>query len=220
MEQLASKQDVMVARDTPVWKILSIAERVLAGVFLAALSPLLAGCAIAIVALSRRPPFIAHPRVGQHGVPLRVLKFRTMWPRHPQGTRWGWVEDLEPQDVGDEPKPANDPRVTSAFGRFCRRHSIDELPQLLNVLAGQMSLVGPRPLTEAEVRRHYSEVADLVLAVKPGLTGLWQVRGRSRLTYAERRALDVKLVCERSPRLYFHILAHTVPAVLAGRDAW
>ena len=83
-----------------------------------------------------------------------------------------------------------------------------------------MALVGPRPLTAAELRRHYRGLEDEIVAVKPGITGLWQVAGRSRLSYAERRELDLRLVREGSLRLHLAILARTIPAVLAGKDAW
>jgi lipopolysaccharide/colanic/teichoic acid biosynthesis glycosyltransferase len=144
-----------------------------------------------------------------------------MWPRTPGEWRLGWIEHLAPEAFnGDETKPPDDARVSSAFARFCRRFSVDELPQLANVAGGQMSLVGPRPLTAAELRRHYSGVADEVTSVKPGITGVWQVGGRSRLSYAERRALDLQFVRERSPGLYLKVLARTVPVVLSGKDAW
>ncbi len=120
---------------------------------------------------------------------------------------------------GPESKGFGDPRVTSRFARFCRRFSIDELPQLINVLRGEMSLVAPRPLTRTELIQHYGFDAAEVLRVKPGITGLWQVAGRNRLTYAERRELDLFLVRNNgSLKLYFTILLRTIPAVLKGQD--
>jgi lipopolysaccharide/colanic/teichoic acid biosynthesis glycosyltransferase len=110
--------------------------------------------------------------------------------------------------------------VTHAFAAFCRRHSIDELPQLWHVLRGEMSLVGPRPLTRREIQANYAGCADEILEVNPGITGLWQVSGRSRLSYAERREMDLRLVRERSGKLYAKILAKTLAAVLTGRNAW
>ena len=101
-------------------------------------------------------------------------------------------------NAGPDLKSPDDPRVASSFARFCRRHSIDELPQLWHVVSGEMSLVGPRPVTEGELHRYYGAHASEVLQVKPGLAGLWQVSGRNRLTYAERCRLDLRLVRERS----------------------
>jgi lipopolysaccharide/colanic/teichoic acid biosynthesis glycosyltransferase len=119
-----------------------------------------------------------------------------------------------------EQKAADDPRVPNAFARFCRRHSIDELPQLLHVVRGEMSLVGPRPLTAWELRRYYGADADEILEAKPGMVGLWQVSGRNRLTYQQRRELDLQLVRGRSLRLYLRILIGTLAEVFTGANSW
>ena len=103
---------------------------------------------------------------------------------------------------------------------FCRRFSIDELPQFVNVLRGEMSLVAPRPVTESELKKYYGCDAEEVLRVKPGVTGLWQVMGRSRLTYRQRREMDLFLVRNRSLKLYLTILLRTIQAVLTGKDGW
>ncbi|MDE3166580.1 MAG: sugar transferase [Acidobacteriota bacterium] len=107
-----------------------------------------------------------------------------------------------------------------AFARFCRRHSIDELPQLWHVAAGAMSLIGPRPMTRAELRRHYGKDAAEIVRVKPGLAGLWQVSGRNRLTYEERRRLDLQFVREGGPGMYLKILLRTLPEVFGGENTW
>ena len=91
---------------------------------------------------------------------------------------------------------------------------------MVNVLRGEMALVGPRPLTREEMRAHYAADAPEVLSVKPGITGLWQVMGRSRLTYPQRRRLDLFLVRKRSARLYLAIVLRTLPEVLTGRNSW
>ena len=98
--------------------------------------------------------------------------------------------------------------------------SLDEMPQLVHVIRGEMSLVGPRPITRAELDAYYGNAAAEVLSLRPGITGLWQVMGRNRLTYAQRRRLDLWLVRRASPRLFFAILARTVPRVLSGRGAY
>jgi lipopolysaccharide/colanic/teichoic acid biosynthesis glycosyltransferase len=110
--------------------------------------------------------------------------------------------------------------VNSRFAAFCRRHSLDELPQLYHVARGEMSLVGPRPLTQEELREHYGPAAAEVLSARPGLTGLWQVRGRSRLSYARRKRLDLLLVRRGCVGLYLRILWLSIPGVLSGRDAY
>ncbi|MCL4403005.1 MAG: sugar transferase [Acidobacteria bacterium] len=203
------------------WIVWNACERVMAFLLTLALFPLLAGCAAAIFMLSRRAPLVAHARAGQHGSPLFVWKFRTMWPRAPSQSTPGWIEYLPPEDrAGEEPKRAADPRVTSRFAHWCRRYSIDELPQLVHVIRGDMSLVGPRPLTFAELSRHYGDAAHEILWARPGITGLWQVSGRGRLSYAERRELDLEFVRRRSLGMYVRILARTIPLVLTGRDAW
>jgi exopolysaccharide production protein ExoY len=97
---------------------------------------------------------------------------------------------------------------------------LDEIPQLWHVMAGEMSLVGPRPLTATELDLYYGAAAQEILHVKPGLAGLWQVSGRNRLSYAERRALDLRLARNRSLRMYLRILLQTIPEVLRGSNSW
>jgi lipopolysaccharide/colanic/teichoic acid biosynthesis glycosyltransferase len=133
--------------------------------------------------------------------------------------QWALVERIT-EAPGPALKGAADPRVTSRLARILRRFSIDELPQLANVVRGEMALVGPRPLTIEELRAHYAGVLDEVLSVKPGITGLWQVLGRSKLSYGRRRQLDLRLVRRWSARLYLAVLLRTVPQVLGGRDSW
>jgi lipopolysaccharide/colanic/teichoic acid biosynthesis glycosyltransferase len=200
------------------WKPREIAERVSAGLGLAACAPILAGCAALVTVLSRRAPFVAHRRAGLNGSTLWVLKLRTMWAHDSMGSLRGVVERIT-DESGPIQKSPVDERVTSRFAAFCRKYSLDELPQLLQVLTGEMSLVGPRPLTSSELAEHYGADAAEVLSVKPGLTGLWQVMGRNSLTYPQRRRLDLFLVRRYSLALYFEILRRTVPAVVTGRHA-
>lgn len=150
-----------------------------------------------------------------------MFKIRTMWDaRDGSAARSWWIERVEDTSVPIH-KNAPDPRVTSRFAAFLRRYSIDELPQLLHVVTGRMCVIGPRPLTPEELDLYYgSEAAAEVLALRPGLTGLWQVMGRNRLTYSQRRRLDLFLVRRAGIRLYLRILAVTPLRVLSGRDAW
>ena len=197
-----------------------MAERA-AGLFLLLFtSPLLIGSALVVSALSRRSPFVAHLRIGRDNQPFWMLKLRSMWkPGSITMHFGGWIEYVvaEPPEDG---KVARDPRITSRFAAFCRRHSVDEIPQFWHVFRGEMSLVGPRPLTRIELVRHYGSHASELVSVKPGLTGLWQVSGRSTIQYPERVALDLKLVRELTPRMYLTILLRTFSALIVGQGAW
>jgi exopolysaccharide production protein ExoY len=212
-------------RDTkqPVlWLGIETLERFSAGALLAILLPALALIGLITLLLSRRSPLVAHRRVGKAGRPIWVLKFRTMWDRTScESGPLTLVERLTPESaqVTDLKNP-NDPRVTSRFAVTCRKYSIDELPQLWHVIRGEMAFVGPRPLTRREIETYYHTSAGQLLSVKPGLSGLWQIKGRSRLSYPQRRRLDLFMVRKWSLRLYIRILLATVPTVLAGKDAW
>ncbi|MEI9811461.1 MAG: sugar transferase [Acidobacteriota bacterium] len=193
-------------------------ERAAAALALVAVSPVLAGLMGTVRVLSRRAPLVAHRRVGQFGETLWVFKIRTMWSAHdPSGS--GWVEYLSDPVVPDV-KDGNDARVTSRMAAFCRRHSLDELPQLAHVVAGSMQWVGPRPMTQREIDEHYAGVREEVLSSAPGLTGLWQVMGRNRLTYPQRRRLDLFLMRRFGWRLCARILLRTVREVVHPRNAW
>ena len=208
------------AKRQAVWALIEILERIASALALILLSPLLILVAATVVLLSRRSPLVAHLRVGQHGTPLWTLKFRTMWTSPKPGLPSPTLVEYIVDESGMDYKSTYDPRVTSAFARFCRRFSIDELPQLINVVRGEMSLVAPRPLTDGELKKHYGFDAPAILLEKPGITGLWQVRGRSRLTYEERRRMDLFLVRNRSLKLYFTILLRTMLVVWKGEDGW
>lgn len=162
--------------------------------------------ALLIGAATRRWPLLRQTRIGQNGRPFTLLKLRTM--------RTATEESL-PWEGGKLP---DDPRVT-AIGRVLRRTSIDELPQLLNVIAGQMSLVGPRPALPHEVAR-YEASWRRRLAVKPGLSGLWQVSGRSQVTPRHMVAMDRLYIARRSLGLDCAVMLRTVVAVLSRRGAW
>ena len=216
----AVEKELIQAPGRPLsWVVAGIAERIAALALSVLLSPLLAVVALATALLSRKSPLIALPRTGEHGKCIWLIKLRTMWETGRSGHgHAGLIERIEGAHV-PECKAESDPRVTSAFAAFCRRYSIDEIPQLWHVVRGELALVGPRPLTYAELETYYRSDAGEVLSVKPGITGLWQVRGRNSLTYDQRLALDLYLVRNWSPGLYLSILAATIPAVLFGRNA-
>jgi Undecaprenyl-phosphate galactose phosphotransferase WbaP len=183
-----------------------------------ALSPLLLVVGLALVR-DRGPIIYSHSRTGRDGRTFGCLKFRTMVPNAEQVLRELLHEDPQlKQEWMRDQKLRNDPRVT-AIGRFLRRTSLDELPQLWNVLKGDMSLVGPRPVVREEWQR-YGRRLDTYLAAKPGVTGLWQVMGRSDSCYRRRVALDSYYVRKRSLLLDVFILLQTVKVVLCGRGAY
>ena len=165
--------------------------------------------ALAILLTSPYPVFYSEERIGRNGVPFRIWKFRSMCPheavhRNTQGERVVLQWRME--------KRGYDPRITR-IGRFLRRWSLDELPQLWNVLRGDMSLVGPRPVVDAETR-FYRDLLPFYLAATPGLSGLWQVSGRSNLAFDERASLDAHYVRSWSLKVDLAILIRTIPAVL------
>lgn len=164
--------------------------------------------ALAILVTSPYPVFYSEERIGRNGVPFRIWKFRSMRPHswhrtHSEGVVLQWRMD----------KRLPDPRVTT-IGRFLRRWSIDECPQIFNVLRGDMSLVGPRPVVKAETY-YYKHLLSFYLAATPGLSGLWQVSGRSDIGYEERARLDADYVQNWSLWEDFRILFRTIPAVLS-----
>jgi lipopolysaccharide/colanic/teichoic acid biosynthesis glycosyltransferase len=167
--------------------------------------PIMLLACLAIVLTTRQAPLLLQRRVGWRGAEFTMLKLRTMG-----------CEDEPPACL--VAKPLDDRRVTTA-GRLLRRTSIDELPQLVNVIAGQMSLVGPRPGLPAEVAA-YREPWRRRLSVRPGLTGLWQVSGRSSLPPERWMALDRCYLARRSLAFDLRVLARTVAAVISMRGAW
>jgi exopolysaccharide biosynthesis polyprenyl glycosylphosphotransferase len=178
------------------------------------LLPLLAGVALAILLIDGRPVIYSQQRVGLHGRRFRMLKFRTM-VKDADALK----DQLLPLNEVDGPafKVSHDPRVT-AFGEFLRKTSIDELPQLWNVLEGSMSLVGPRPLPVSE-QQNIHGAQRRRLSMKPGITGLWQVSGRSDVDFAEWMRLDQEYVDRWSLALDIKLLLATIPAVLLRRGA-
>jgi lipopolysaccharide/colanic/teichoic acid biosynthesis glycosyltransferase len=171
--------------------------------------------AVVIAATSPGGIFFSHERIGKNGHPFRMLKFRSMVANADAQLS----ELLTSQGTSEQPlfKIENDPRITR-IGRFIRRYSIDEIPQLINVVRGDMSLVGPRPQVAKEVALYDNDAARR-LFVKPGMTGLWQVSGRSNLNWDESVRLDLYYVENWSLLADLAILGRTVRAVLASDGA-
>jgi lipopolysaccharide/colanic/teichoic acid biosynthesis glycosyltransferase len=192
-------------------------------------SPVLAAIAIAIKFTSKGPVLFQQRRVGRYGNPFTFLKFRSMYVGNNQATHQEYVKNLiegapvnaaHPTEVTRVVyKLTNDPRVTSV-GKFLRKTSLDELPQFLNVLKGEMSLVGPRPPIPYEVESYDVWHRRRLLEVKPGITGLWQVRGRSRTTFDDMVRLDLEYAMSWSLWLDIKILLKTPLAVFGGDGAY
>ena len=192
-----------------------ILDVLIASMLLLAFSPLLIPIFIAILLDSPGPVFYRRLVVGKGGHPFHALKLRTMVENGDMQVN-GNARLFE--EYNNNHKLRRDPRVTR-IGRMLRKASIDEFPQIINVLCGQMSLVGPRMISFPELEK-FGEWQDKILQVKPGITGLWQVSGRSDLDYDDRVRLNVYYVDHRSILLDLKILAKTIPAVLSGRGAY
>ena len=213
----ASFTPVRTITDRPV-AFATPLNKVMAFVLLLALSPLLLVVAVLIWRVDGAPILFAHYRVGYGGRLFRCMKFRTM-RRDSQQVLAQLLQDdpAAREEWARDQKLTNDPRITP-IGRFLRNSSLDELPQLLNVLRGDMNLVGPRPITVEELTR-YGMVRWHYLSVPPGITGLWQVSGRNNTSYEERVALDARYVDQRSMWGDIAILAKTVRVVITKEGA-
>ena len=178
-------------------------------------APVMAVAALLIVLDSRGPVFFVQERAGRGGVPFKMLKFRTMV----EGAE-ALAEETIPVDpwLASPVKPEDDPRIPRV-GRLLRRWSIDELPQLINVLRGEMSLVGPRP-EESRIVARYQEWYRERLAAKPGITGPMQVNGRGALSFEARARLEIAYIREHTLWRDVVILVQTVPAVILGKGAY
>jgi exopolysaccharide biosynthesis polyprenyl glycosylphosphotransferase len=205
-----------VIRSTGAEEILRRALDVtVSGLLLLFLLPLYLMIAVAIRLSSPGPVLFIQRRVGQHGREFLFFKFRSMYADAEAQRR---ALEAMNERTGPVFKMRNDPRVTP-IGRVLRKYSLDELPQLLNVWRGEMSLVGPRPALPREVAQ-YLPFQRQRLAVRPGLTGLWQVSGRANLSFEEAIHMDLTYIRQRSLWLDIVILARTVPAVLSADGAY
>jgi exopolysaccharide production protein ExoY len=197
-------------------RLLDVAVAALALVLLA---PLLLIIAAIIRASGTGPVLFRQQRIGQNGIQFTCLKFRTM-----RVDADNYLNELlsscpsSRQEWEQDQKLRNDPRVTP-FGSFLRRTSIDELPQLFNVIAGDMSIVGPRPIVAEEALR-YGRYIRYYQATRPGITGLWQISGRNDTTYRRRIACDIRYLRSRSVETNLKIMLRTIPVVLKSHGAY
>ncbi len=194
-------------------------DALITGIGSAIVFPLIGAIALAIRLSSKGPAFYCQQRIGKHGIVFCAWKFRTMVVDADEVLRRYLDENPELRREWEQNfKLRNDPRVT-AVGRFLRKTSLDELPQLWNVLRGEMSLIGPRPIVDAEIVR-YGDSIGLLGRVKPGLSGLWQVSGRSNTSYTDRVRLDMYYIRNWSVWLDLFILAKTCAVVLRRQGAY
>jgi lipopolysaccharide/colanic/teichoic acid biosynthesis glycosyltransferase len=186
------------------------------------LSPIFLTIAAIVRLTSKGPVLFRQVRIGQYGVPFTFYKFRSMYENADSTIHENYIATFingsESHDTTGVFKIVNDPRVTR-IGRFLRKTSLDELPQFFNVLSGKMSLVGPRPPIPYEVKTYTQWHRQRMLQAKPGITGLWQVSGRSRVRFDEMVRLDLRYAAEQSIWLDLSIIARTPRAVFSGRGA-
>jgi undecaprenyl-phosphate galactose phosphotransferase len=183
-------------------------------------SPMLLLIAVAIRFFSKGKVVYAHERIGRGGKSFRCLKFRTMYADADQRLIDILANNPEMRKEWEQNhKLKNDPRVTP-IGKFLRKTSLDEFPQFFNVLRGDLSVVGPRPVVRSEIQKHIGAKASTILSVRPGITGLWQVSGRSDTSYTTRIQLDEKYIQEQSFLLDLKLICKTVPCMLWSKGAY
>ncbi len=204
-------------KSIPIKRIFDVLFSLLA---LAICSPLFVIIALAIRFTSKGKVIFTQDRIGRGGRTFKCLKFRTMYPdaekrlkmifeRHPQ-LKLEWEK---------QHKLKNDPRITRV-GAFLRKTSLDELPQFWNVLKGDLSVVGPRPVVHEEIVKHYGMKAAKILSIRPGITGMWQVSGRSDTSYSTRIKLDEKYVDNHSISLDLKLILRTIPKIVKTQGAY
>ena len=176
--------------------------------------------AIAIRLTSRGKIIYSHERIGRGGIPFKCYKFRTM--RKDADKRLKSLLENNPilkHEWEALRKLKNDPRITY-IGSFLRKTSLDEIPQFWNVLKGDLSIVGPRPVVKAELIKYYKSKASKILSIRPGLTGLWQVSGRSDTSYQTRISLDEQYIDNQSIAFDLKLIIKTLPAILNSKGAY
>jgi lipopolysaccharide/colanic/teichoic acid biosynthesis glycosyltransferase len=211
--------DAARERDETGFDLAQLVHAALALAALCLLSPVMLVIALAVSLQDGGSAIFAHKRLGRNGKPFYCLKFRSM--AADADTRLAELLAASPQareEWARDHKLRRDPRVTR-LGEFLRKSSLDELPQLFNVVKGEMSLVGPRPIVEKE-RAKYGHRFAAYCAVRPGITGLWQVSGRNDVSYRTRVAMDACYARRRSLALDAWILAMTVPSVLLSKGSY
>ena len=185
--------------------------------FLVAFIPLFIIICLLIKLSSRGPIFFLQKRIGKNNIPFKCIKFRTMYPESKDILENLLMKDsLLKKEFEETHKIKNDPRITP-IGKLLRKTSLDEIPQFINVLKGEMSIVGPRPIVKEE-KKKYGKSLKIVLLIKPGITGLWQVSGRNNLTYKRRVLLDLNYVENYNLLMDIRILLRTFGVIFFPLD--
>ena len=190
-------------------------DLVISTIGLIILSPIFLILAIIVKLDSKGPVFFAHTRYGKNGKKFKMYKFRTMYENAQD-----MINDFTPEQMKEWKenfKLQDDPRITKV-GKFLRKTSLDELPQIVNIMKGDLSIIGPRPVIEEELEK-YGENKEKFLSVTPGLTGYWQANGRSSTTYEQRMEMELYYIDHISPKLDFKIFFKTIEAVIKKEGA-
>lgn len=190
-------------------------DLVISTIGLIMLSPIFLILAIIVKLDSKGPVFFAHTRYGKNGKKFKMYKFRTMYENAQD-----MINDFTPEQMKEWKenfKLQDDPRITKV-GKFLRKTSLDELPQIVNIIKGDLSIIGPRPVIEEELEK-YGENKEKFLSVTPGLTGYWQANGRSSTTYKQRMEMELYYIDHISPKLDFKIFFKTIETVIKKEGA-
>lgn len=190
-------------------------DLVISTIGLIILSPIFLILAIIVKLDSKGPVFFAHTRYGKNGKKFKMYKFRTMYENAQD-----MINDFTPEQMKEWKenfKLQDDPRITKV-GKFLRKTSLDELPQIVNIIKGDLSIIGPRPVIEEELEK-YGENKEKFLSVTPGLTGYWQANGRSSTTYKQRMEMELYYIDHISPKLDFKIFFKTIESVIKKEGA-
>lgn len=190
-------------------------DLVISTIGLIILSPIFLILAIIVKLDSKGPVFFAHTRYGKNGKKFKMYKFRTMYENAQD-----MIKDFTPEQMKEWKenfKLQDDPRITKV-GKFLRKTSLDELPQIVNIMKGDLSIIGPRPVIEEELEK-YGENKEKFLSVTPGLTGYWQANGRSSTTYEQRMEMELYYIDHISPKLDFKIFFKTIESVIKKEGA-
>jgi bacterial sugar transferase family protein len=190
-------------------------DLVISTIGLIILSPIFLILAIIVKLDSKGPVFFAHTRYGKNGKKFKMYKFRTMYENAQD-----MINDFTPEQMKEWKenfKLQDDPRITKV-GKFLRKTSLDELPQIVNIMKGDLSIIGPRPVIEEELEK-YGESKEKFLSVTPGLTGYWQANGRSSTTYEQRMEMELYYIDHISPKLDFKIFFKTIESVIKKEGA-
>ena len=190
-------------------------DLVISTIGLIMLSPIFLILAIIVKLDSKGPVFFAHTRYGKNGKKFKMYKFRTMYENAQD-----MINDFTPEQMKEWKenfKLQDDPRITKV-GKFLRKTSLDELPQIVNIIKGDLSIIGPRPVIEEELEK-YGESKEKFLSVTPGLTGYWQANGRSSTTYEQRMEMELYYIDHISPKLDFKIFFKTIESVIKKEGA-